>query len=679
MKTSNSKLRLLSDKRLIEGAHPQRLINSQTGELKAVHRILHSHEGGQICRKPLIVLPGTGRKTFKLPSVQELIAVCVQYINKVAADKRAREEAQARAEAATSRRKPAPKEDAAPAESIKDILENGSLAALQPLIQAALLPVANPHGGTLFLAAGGLSESMYDGRFEEHLAPIFDPPQGVEDWAKRHMPAKFQETVDSLRFHWQEIYKLFVGEEELSKSHVSGALPSVMHAVAANFPGASEEEIISAAVTVICKALAQIMNVLQMWDSSFSQQRDGKYSELMYVTYTLEQCFKLMTADVQTMVMHVGDVYMPRYSGGGPATIPGARGPLHAHLIEVPFYMRRSLITNMPVYTHEFRHDVYADIPNLPVQMAQAVMDGIDRRAASFKFSSDTINLGGQKVPTLELIKQIYIQTLSETDADIAGGVLLTGPAFGYSMVTVFSALNTMGESILSQDVMLRHNSRYGVDVENGEPELVFAVHMPDYPRAYVVAASLDVLAEKGNPKFKERAEEIRRLADQAAGDKKPTKVIWTNGDPSDKRFKFKIEVPFEDLIQVAPAVVDAIINSKLECLGNRSMGELIFFDQHKQDKVDLLAALLADGKGELPAHIGDVFANYVAAAAITAYWSLCKSGVRPRRALAQVETCARQMLDEVQRREAAAAQQPAPAVTASTAPASGAEDKSGK
>lgn len=658
-----NKIRLLPNKRLLDSARPHRLVN-HSGEVKAVERFLHSHDGGQICRRPLIVLPGTGRKTFKLPSQQELIAVCVQYINKVAAEQRARKEAQLKAAAAVKRASKGAEEapQPQPTETVTEILGGASLPQILP---TASVPVVNPQGGTLFLAAGGLAESMYDGRFEEHLAPIFDPPQGIEEWAKKNMPAKFKDTVESLRFHWEEIYKLFVGDEELSKFGVSGALPSVMHAVRANFPEAGEDEVISAAVTVISKALGQIMGVLGMWDNSFAQQRDGKYTELMYVTYTLEQCFKLMTANagIQTLVMHVGDVYMPRYSGSGPATIPGARGPLYSHLMEVPFNMRRQLITNMPVFTHEFRHDVYADIPNLPVQMAQAVIENIDKHAASYKFSSDTIALGGQKVPTLELIKQIYVQTLSETDADIAGGVLLTGPAFGKSMITVFSALNTMGESVLNADAMLRSSSRYAVDVDNGEPELVFAVHMPDYPRAYVVAAALDVLG------FKDEANECRVLADQAAGDKKPTKVTWSNGDRSDKRFKFKIEVPFEDLIQVAPAVVEAIILTKLECLGNRSMGELVYFDQHKQEKVLKLAGVLAEGKSELPADIGDVFATYVAAAAITAYWNLCKNGMRPRRALAQVESCARKMLDEVQKRDIAAAaavpQTPAPEVPA--------------
>lgn len=656
-------IRLLKQKQLLESARPLRLV-SQCGELKEVHRLLHSHEGVQICRKPLIVLPGTGRRTFKMPTVEELISACVQYINKVAAEQRARAEAQSRALRGRKASAPETEEN----KGIKEILEGSSLPQLiLPLpggADQALLAVR--HGGTLFLAAGGLAESMYDGRFEEHLAPIFDAPQGIEDWAKRHMPEKFQETVDSLRYHWQEIYKLFVGEQELSKANVSGALPSVMHAVRANFPEAGEDEVVSAAVNVICKALAQIMGVLQMWDSSFMQQRDGKYVELMYLTYTLEQCFKLMTAgaQIQTIVMHVGDVYMPRYSGSGPATIPGARGPLHAHLIEVPFNMRRSLITNMPIFTHEFRHDVYADVPNLPVQMAQAVIDSIDKNKASYKFSSETISLGGQKVPTFDLIKQIYVQTLSETDADIAGGVLLTGPAFGYSMISVFSALNSMGDSIFSFDHLLRSGSRYAVDQSSGEPELVFAVHMPDYPRAYVVAAALDRLG------FVQEAADIRLLADQAAGDKKPTTVTWVNGDRNDKRYKFKIEVPFADLIQVAPAVVDAIINTKLECLGNRSMSDLVFFDQHKQNKVELLAALLAQGKSEFPADIGDVFANYVAAAAITAYWNLCKGGMRPRSALAQVEANARKMLDEVVKRGASsistseAEKKPAPVPT---------------
>ncbi len=651
--TTENRIYLPSRKQLIESAAPLRLINNQ-GNLSAVQRMLHNHDerGGELCRKPLVVLPGTGRKTFPLPSLEQLIAACVQYINQIAAQKRAEEEAKAKSAALQGRQG-----NGGSAGAIREILEGGSMPAFHTFVQMAPIPSANPHGGTLYLAAGGMSEAMHDGRFEEHLAPIFDPPQGVEDWAANNLPEKFQETVESLRLHWREIYKLFVGDDTLSKAHVAGALPSVMHAVHANFPQASEDEVITAAVTVICKALGKIMNVLSMWDSSFMQQRDGKYSELMYVTYTLEQCFKLMTdgAKVNTLVMKVGDVYMPRYSGAGPATIPGARGPLHAHLIEVPFIMRSSLISNMLVFTHEFRHDVYADVPNLPVEMAQAVVAGIEARAASYKFSKETVSLGGQEAPMLDTLTQIYVQTLSETDADIAGGVLLSGPSFLYSLITVFSALNTMGKSVLDTDVLLRSSSRYGVEVENGQAQLSFEPHMPDYPRAYVVAAALDVLG------FNKEAEDCRRLADQAAGDVKPTMVTWRNGDRSDARFKFKIEVPFEDLIQLAPAVADAIINTKLPCLGNRSMRDLVYFDQKKQEKVNKLAGYLIEGKSDFPADFGDVFATYVAAAAVTAYWSLCKGGMRPRRALAQVEACSRRMLDEVQKREANPKTPPAP------------------
>ena len=642
-KTPNT-ITLLTGKNLIDSALPVRMINSLGEPIGSTQAALLKHDW-HACRKPLIALPGAGRPKFPLPSVEQLIAVCVQHINQRAAEQRAA--AQAQAAAKTAGRKKAgeakPEGKSEETQGINEIL-GGTLPPIQNVVPTVLSASAN--GSTLWAAAGGMADMMYDGRFEAHLANIFDEPQGVEEWARKHMPAKFQKTVESLRFHWEEIYKLFVGDRDLRRNQIGGALPAVMHAVQANFPGASEDEVIEAAVRVVCNALQQIMNILQLWDSSFKQQRDGKYSELLYVTNTLEQCFQLFTADgIKTMVMHVGDVFMPRYSEGGPATRPGSRGPLNSHLVDVPYYMRRTLVINMPIFTHEFRHDIYADIPGLPDQMAKAIIEAIQKNKDKFKFTSDTISLGGQKVSTLDLITQIYVQTLSETDADIAGGVLLTGRAFMTSMIVVFSALNTMGTSIFNANATLRSSSRYGIDDSSGQPELVVAPHMPDFARAHVGAAALDVLG------FKDHANEIRALADQAGGESRPKFITWSNSDPNDKRFKFKIQVPFEDLIQVAYTVAHAIIHTKLECLGNRSTGELVYFDSHKQEKVDRLTALLLAGQSDVPADMGDVYATYVCAAAITAYWQMTKSGVQPRRAADQVETLSRKMMDEVHRR----------------------------
>ncbi len=660
----NPQIKFPTGKRLIESARPVRLINCRPGQdwpnspARQPGRLLARPSGGQICSEPLIILPGTGRKTFKMPSTEELILSCVLYINKLGEEQRAKQAAargsrrrvnKNKAEAGEQEGANKAKQEQVRAPADDNVTNNGNSgdsapAPVAPPAAAATVPVVNRHGGTLFLAAGGLSASMHAGRFEEHLAPIFDPSQGIEDWAAKHMPAKYQETVESLRFHWAEIKKLFVGDEERAHFHVLGALPSVMHAVSANFPGASEEQVISLSVNVISGALRQIMSVLEMWDSSFAQQRDGKYFELMYLTYSLEQAFKLMTAGAETMVMHVGDIYMPRYSGGGPATIPGARGPLNAHLMMVPFNMRGSLLINMPVFYHEFRHDVFADVPLMHEQMAEAVIDAIDSNAKHFNLSTKTITIAGQKVAMLDLIRQIFVQTLTETDADVAGGVLFTGPAFGFSLISLFSALNSAEENLLTTDALLRSDGYFEVD---NDGEFVVGVHMPDYPRAYVVAEAMNQLG------FTAAAGELRLLADQAAGDTKPTMVTWHNVNHDDRRFRFKIEVPFADLMEVAPVVVDAIMNTPLECLGNRSMRDLVFFDDAKQSKVEELTANLQNGFYSFRADIGDVHPNYVGAAAFMAYWNLCMSGVRPPIALKKTEAGARLMMDEVIRRNA--------------------------
>lgn len=681
-KSKKPAIRLLQGDRLLRAALPAGFarMDDHGDNCGHNHGAQPSLEG-QTCRRHVIVLPGTGRKEFPLPNPEELIEVCIEFIHEAARVQRARSRARTGASDARARKtasqavrnitlesisvfpgldKSAPQAGLGMPGTLRKSLSGifmrahgGDGAAEISNINVRphkIIPVidetaGNKNGATLWGAAGGLASVMHDGRFEAHIAEVFDPHIGAVDWARKHMAPKYQPTVESLAMHFGKLMQLY-----------RESLPSVMHALAAQYRDASEDQLIDAAVSIINRQLAEILYILAIWTDSFAQQRDGKYSQLLHVVFTLEQCFRLFTtgdpkggcdADCQEKVknqtLHVGDVFMARFGPNGPATIPGARGPVGAHAIEVPHDEREIIALMLPVYLHEFRHDYYADVVGLPEQMAAAVIAAIDKAAAEgkFNFKSDTINLGGQKVPTLALLKQIIVQTLSETDADIGGGMLLNGPAFLYSLIAVFSAFNAKGQDIFKVNRLLRSSSRFGVSEED---ELVIAPHMPDYPRAFFAAAALDCIG------FTAEADECRTLATQAAGEPVPTVVTWSNNDPESK-FKFKIQIPFADLIQLAPVVADAIINSKLECLGGLSTGQLVNWTRHRQEKVDILTRLLMEGKSEIPADMGDVFAPMVSAAAITAYWGLVKSGRRPAIAIPLVEGAARKMLDQVRMR----------------------------
>lgn len=651
----------------------------------------HGHEGedgDSKCRRHIVRLPGHGRRKFPLPTDDEVIEACRDYIQEVARVQRARAAAAQqtggkvkRARVTTLIRSAITNffvagqtkhirrgyQSAKMRKALKrlsnggpNILQSsfagiyqrmampGDLAAVKP---HKLLPVVDSvedfktGDPTLWAAAGGLAELMHDGRFEHHIAEVFAPHIGAIDWARANLEAKYQPTVDSLSEHFTEMVALY-----------RRIIPVVMHMVWAQYPDASEDECIDAAVTVANQKLAEPLYIFSIWTDSFVQQRDGKCTQLLHVIFTLEQSFQLFTPKHgKTKTMHVGDVFMARFGPNGPATIPGARGPVGAHAIEVPHDEREIIALMLPVYLHEFRHDYYADVEGLPEEMARAVIEAIQRAdaAGKFKFSSPTVKLGKQEVPILGLLTQIAVQTLSETDADVAGGMMLSGPSFLYSLIATFSAFNSKGRSIFNVDNLLRAVNRFGVTEGN---DLVFAPHMPDYPRAFFAAAALDLALANGAPS--PEGDECRRLAVQAAGDPAPKYVTWVNGDPKSK-FKFQIRVLFTDLIQLAPVVADAIMNSKLDCLGGMSTCEYVNWTPYRQLKVDRLTKILMDGGSEVPTDMGDVYATYVAAAGITAYWGLCKAGMRPRKAIARVEKGARAMLDTLRQKAAAAAKEP--------------------
>ena len=626
------------------------------------------------CRRHAVVLPGYGRAEYPFPTTDELVARAIAYFNALARDfekngkqivisdealgedqgelflayvrrslngrpvnlsqwqRRRRLREQARAHASRSGNTGA----AQSAISLPKVTK-------QPLIpEDNGVTMTETAGPVLRIAAGTLAKIMHDGRFKSVIARQFDPYKGACNWALNNMAEKFHEPAASLREHLTKLEEIY-GE----------SLPRVIKFLSAQYENASDEELLDAAVSVLNEQLNEILTVLGIWTDSFAQRMYGFYPELDYVHFTVGQANHLYhngdldsvtDTGVKSRAFHLYDVFMARYSDQGPATIPGGRGPVGAHAIEVPFDEADVLVIYLPLYMHEFRHDFFNDVEGLADDMTQAVVAAIKagEAAGKYKFSSDTLMLGKQPVKMLDMITQIYAQTLPETDADVAGGISLTGEAFMYSMLATFSAFNLRGTDAFEANRLLRSGSYYAIG-EQGE--LAFEPHMPDYMRAHVVAAALEAIG------FTAEAAECRRLADQAAGVPLPQYITWRNIDPK-SRFKFEVKVPVADLKQVAPVVVDAIFNAKLPSLGDQSTQELVNWTRKRQDKVDALVKLLMEGKSAVPFDTGDFWGTYVAAAAIKAAWALWKSGrYAPKAAAFFVEANARKMMDQVRTR----------------------------
>jgi hypothetical protein len=640
-------------------------------------------ETGPCCRRHAVVLPGYGKRDYPFPTPDELLASSIALWNalqrehqsaglqlEIGGDEQTEPEAEETPRPRTGQKR-SPRlialgkgplhtrrsrnrqwfDDDAWQRARARVAKEKSDEAAQPvskLISDIGGKTTSPtNGPVLRIAAGTLAHFMHEGRDKAAIARQFDPLRGAVNWALTEMPAKYRpakyrDTAASLKDQLARLVDVY-----------RQVLPQFVQFLGAQYPKASEEELLEVAVSILNEQLSEILTVLSIWTDSFAQRRDGMYTQLEYVHFTVEQALRLFqTGDasareekgIKTHAFHVGDVFMARFSDQGPATIPGGRGPVGAHAIEVPFDEQDVIVLYTPLYTHEFRHDYYSDVDGLPESLTEAVVNAIQQAAkdGKFKFSSEKIMLGKQAVPTLSLITQVMAQTLGETDADIAGGVSLTGEAYGYSMLATFSAFNIRGQNPVAVNRMLRHSSVYAVGPQG---ELAIEPHLPDYIRVYTVAAALEKMG------FAAEADEFRRLADQASGIPQPTHILWHNIDP-DSKYKFEIKIPMDDLKQVVPVVVDAILNAPLPALNGLSTSQMVNWTPKRQEKVDALVQALIQGSSTIPWEMGDFWATYVAAAVTKAAWTLWKSGTLPPViATAVVEENGRKMMDQVKER----------------------------
>ncbi|MBZ0185751.1 MAG: hypothetical protein K8F91_05810, partial [Candidatus Obscuribacterales bacterium] len=435
-------------------------------------------------------------------------------------------------------------------------------------------------------------------------------------------------------------------------------LPRVLAVLVAQNPNVAEHSLLDAAIETLDQELSQILSVLRIWTDAFGQLRSGNYRQLEAVVFSVEQAFNLFEGEepagpngepglerLKTSKFHVGNVFVARFSDQGPATLPGSRGPIGAHAIEVPHDEANIITLMLALYMHEFRHDIFADVEGLAeelmVAVATAIRDAVD--SGEVKLSAEQASIGRNKVLMRDLIVKMFADTIGEVDADISGGVLLTGPAYLYNMLSTFSAFNAKGDGVFNTRRLLRTNSYFGLrETPSGQATIQFWPHPPDYIRAYIVAAALDEIG------FSREATQCRLLADQGTGRPLPEVIVWRDEDRKSKRV---VKIPVADIKVVAPVVARALIRTKLKSLGDLSTGQLLSWTVQRQAKVDRLVDNLMSDSSVVPEDIGDVHATYVAAAATLAYWGLVKSGTPAREAAVSVDRNALSMIETVRAR----------------------------
>ncbi len=508
-------------------------------------------------------------------------------------------------------------------------------------------------GQVMLQGADGLQELMIQRQFDALYESRFGEMHAAVNWAKANMADKYQKAILSLE---AQLIKL---EDSYRK-----ALPQVIDELKKQNPGAPINAVVQKAIEVLDEELAQIIYILRVYTDCFQQLRDGKHTRLLKaVTFFFEQSHKLYwggdlhtqggTSPVKAGTERIGDIFVGRITEMGLATIPGSRGPVGAHAVQIPYEMLDFIPINLPLFGHEARHNVYHDVVGLEQELVAAVGKAVlaEFKAGNLKFSTTSIKLGKQEVPTEQLMAKLYTDWISEIDADLVGGVLFDGPAFGENMVMSFPAMMIRDGRVSEKVNLLRTNSVYELSkLKNGSVALTFEEHPIDYVRVHIVAAAL---AEIG---FPDAAKKLRELADFAVGENLPTTLTFRQAGAKPGT-GMVIEIPVADAIAVAPVVAKAIIRTPLKAHGGKSCGDLVMWTQKRQDKVIILADILADDRSDVPTDKGDFHAPYVGAAATLAYLKLVREKkMEPAAAAVMVSKNALIMLETLAEQAAKAA-----------------------
>jgi hypothetical protein len=643
-----------------ENSNKPGLIVLNVGQRHSAQRGGHN---GPCCRPHVVICPGSGEKDFPFPDAETLtVRALDRYKKKLRAaqiekDKSIRDTADK-----------APFDQADGAHSHEPVIgvkyervsappKGSTLGDLRIPQPAALIPQTQQSkddqiDGTLFVAAGGLAGMLEDGKYDAIAAELFDDYDDKAAWAREHWPQRYQNAISSISDQLGQLRSVYVK-----------SLPLTMDGLRSQNPGVSEESLLLAAKQLLGEELQQIITVIKIYTDPFGQSRSGKYKELEAVVFAVEQAYALFegcdpsnpltTDDVQTRlktrVYGVGNVFLARFSDQGPATIPGTRGPIGAHALEVPHNERGIIPIMLTLYMHEFRHDIFHDVDGLGEELTQVVAQAIGEayEKGELKLTRETTPLGRQKLPTVELLIKAFTDMIGEVDADTSGGVLLNGPAFSYNTLSTFAAFNSQRRGIFNQRKLLRTGSGYELTkMDNGQVALTFLPHPPDYIRAFIIAAALDEIG------FPAEAEQCRKIADQAVGKRNiPEFITWDDVNGGKGKGGPQVRIAVEDLKRVAPIVVKALIRTPLKTLGGVSTTEIINWTPKSQAKCDMLTDLLMAGQWPLPTDKGDIHVTHVIAACTMAYWGLCKSGMHPRDAADMVVPGGLNMILQVRER----------------------------
>lgn len=438
---------------------------------------------------------------------------------------------------------------------------------------------------------------------------------------KHHLPHKYLPIIQEGNRQIPKIQQRF---EE--------ALPQLVTALAQRNPGAPQDQVLKAAVQMLMQQLAPFLFVFQMYEEALMQNMDGIYKKpIAVMDYIFKTSFKLLvgidpikdddTAQPKLPLnsFRVGDLFIYMFTGQGLSIVPGARGMLGVHVLNMPFEFAEVL----PILAslsggHEYFHPILPDIDGYEAELLSEIPAEIKNRLSTgaLKLSAASYDVAGNQVPAGDLLSKILTDQLGEQAADICGGVALHGPEFVHTVLMGFPAMMVRGTSIAKVSRTLRNESHFSLEQGDNpnELQLVFEPHPVDYVRVLQDAYAVRVLG------FDKEADELEALAHFGAGNPTPTDVTWTL---EDEKNKIEIKIPVSDVLEASKVVVDILLNKKLKSLGDKSMSDLVRWTKKSQDKAEAVCANLVAGSSDIPANIGTIRSTHVVAGTTMAYRKL--------------------------------------------------------
>lgn len=544
-----------------------------------------------------VLIPGTGDKNYRFKSVDDIVRGALERAKKF--DRPKSQHA-------------LPAKQSGKIEGAKRITSSPKRNTLKP---------TNDQQRSLLAGAKGMQKAMLDRQLDSLMDRVFGDIVGAISYAKNNPIQKLEAVVQSLDHQ-------LVGLIERYKL----ALPQIAVELARRHPDVDSDEIVSNAIEVLNEELAQILYILRVYSDSLAQRRDKEYGEeLAVIEFFYQTLFTLFNnldpvQDKQTSApkipmksFKIGDVYLARFTGEGLATRPGARGPVGAHALQVPYEFIDVLALTLGLLPHEFEHNWFYDVEGLKEEKLANLQNALEEAYTSgaLKLRQKTVKVGDQEVSAIDMIIKIMSDNLGEIDAD-AAAILAQGPAYVINMLFNFPAMIMRHEPLEKTSRLLRIDSEFNfAPVENGqegENTIVFAPHPPDYLRVLINSHAVSLLG------FDQAASECKTLAGFAVG-KLPRQIVWNDENGS----KIQVKVSTADLEAAGAIVVDSLINTKMVSMGNRSMRDLLNWTQKSQDKAEAIASAIEAGESKLPTNAGTLRATHVAAGVTIAYSNLLK------------------------------------------------------